>query len=537
MGTCLLALADPHGRNRMDLRVQNLRQYPNLMLGSDPIQFNEGDDDLQPNGESQTASSSDGAESNRPAANANLSETVDATTEEFEFSDDADDFLGLESEVEELEAASSNEDESEANFNVSESGELDISDGWLLEVASEENSAPVQEASSEIESADSDQIEGLVETAIASAELGEEVFDTDTLVEDGSESEFDDDFEHDQDEETEDDFDAEYDEEFDEDENAEPASFLSKKMVLIGFCAGILGTVGLLMTSSEPGDDVSGVELASGTPTAPVTPVEASGAETSVENTNTADSTTDATEAESTEPIEDVLEGLLAAPMEDAAATESEPITFGEGSDLAMSADSIAAVPSLPSLPSMPDMESVEFATPDAEAPRSVLTKLAEGAENGDISGFMEFTPASGSGFIWTGEEVPTASISTKGRILTPAVGLVRATMHSGELFEGNLYAVGSDRVWIEMGLGRVGLDGKKIQKIVRVVEESRDGGTPEPTLGQRVRIRAAGGVLYGKVKSREGSRVTIVTDKGARITLLDPQIEPIGRLSGLVLN
>jgi hypothetical protein len=149
----------------------------------------------------------------------------------------------------------------------------------------------------------------------------------------------------------------------------------------------------------------------------------------------------------------------------------------------------------------------------------------------------MEFVPASGSGFIWTGEEVPTESISTHGRILTPAVGVVRATMHSGELFEGNLYAVGSDRVWIEMGPGRVGLDGKKIQKIERVVAESAEGEKLEATLGQRVRVRAAGGVLYGKVKSREGNRVTIITDKGARITLLDPEIEAIGRLSGLVLN
>ena len=484
------------------------------MLGSDPIQFNEGDDDLQSSGEGQMANSTDGAESNRPAANANLSETVDATTEDFEFQDEADDFLGLEGEVQALEAASDAGSGADGSFNVSEDGQLEVSDGWLLEVASEENTAPA-EASTDIESAGPEQIEQLVSNTIASTEVAEEDFDAETFV--GADE----------------DYEFESDDEFD-DEFGEAAPPRSKKLVVIGFCAGILGTVGLLMLDSGTASDGVGTEVATGITPAPTQPTNAEDTEAAAD-ASTAEVATTTTELESTEPIENVLEGLLAAPTETTEPTGAEPITFDALPDPSMTSDPIAA---MPSLPSMPDLAPVDIEMPSAQdAPRTILAQITQGTESGDISGFMDFTPSSGAGFIWTGEEVPMESISTKGRILTPAVGIVRATMNSGELFEGNLYAVGSDRVWIEMGPGRVGLDGAKVQKIERVVAATIQAEQAEATLGQRVRVRAAGGVLYGKVKSREGNRVTIITDKGARITLLDPEIEAIGRLSGLVLN
>jgi len=498
------------------------------MLGSDPIQFNEGDDDLQSSGEGQMASSTDGAESNRPAANANLSETVDATTEDFEFQDEADDFLGLEGEVQALEAASETDSASDGSFNVGDDGELDLSDGWLLEVASEENTAPVEEpaASTSIESADPEQIEQLVTDTIASTVVDEEEFEAETMAGDDEDYEF----------ESDEDYDGEFEDEFEVDELAEDAPQRSKKLVVIGFCAGILGTVGLLLLDSGTASDGIGTEVATGVATAPTQPTNAEGAE-AVADTSATDVATTTEEPESNEPIENVLEGLLAAPTEITEPVNAEPITFAALPDPVATSDPIAAMPSLPSLPSMPDLTPVDIDMPTQDEPRTVLAQLAQGAENGDISGFMDFTPASGAGFIWTGEMVPMESISTKGRILTPAVGIVRATMNSGELFEGNLYAVGSNRVWIEMGPGRVGLDGSKVQKIERVVAETLEAEQAEAALGQRVRVRAAGGVLYGKVKSREGNRVTIITDKGARITLIDPEIEAIGRLSGLVLN
>ena len=522
----------PHGRIRMDLRVQNHRQHPNQMLGSDPIQFNDGDDDIQSNGDGQMASSADGPESNRPAANANLSDTVDATTEDFEFQDEADDFLGLEGEVQAMEAASDASSPEDGNFDVGEDGDLALSDGWLLEVASEENTAPAgaPEASTDIDSAEPEQIEQLVSNTIASTEVAEEDFDVETMagMDEGYEFESDEDHDEDHDEE----FDEEY-EDGEDGEFGEAAPQRSKKLVVIGFCAGILGTVGLLMLDSSSTSDGVGTEVASGTTPAPTEPVSTEGTETAAD-ASLAEVAVNIAEPESTEPIENVLEGLLAAPTETTVPVSVEPIVFDALPDPSTSSNPIAA---MPGLPGMPDLVPVEIDMPTQNTPRTLLAQLAVGAESGDISGFMDFTLAPGAGFIWTGEQVPMESISTKGRILTPAVGMVRATMNSGELFEGNLYAVGSDRVWIEMGPGRVGLDGKKVQKIERVVAETIESEQAEAALGQRVRVRAAGGVLYGKVKSRVGNRVTIITDKGARITLIDPEIEAIGRLSGLVLN
>lgn len=134
---------------------------------------------------------------------------------------------------------------------------------------------------------------------------------------------------------------------------------------------------------------------------------------------------------------------------------------------------------------------------------------------------------------IWEGSTVPIESIDASTRMLTPAVGRVRTILYGGEIFEGRLYAVGQGKVWLDTELGRLALVSDQVQKVEQLA--SPDG---TPVLGQagsqvlaglpRVRVRTPGGMFYGKVTSRDGNTVTLITDDGARITLETPVIESV---------
>ncbi len=141
-----------------------------------------------------------------------------------------------------------------------------------------------------------------------------------------------------------------------------------------------------------------------------------------------------------------------------------------------------------------------------------------------------EATPKELSG-IWLGATIPLRAIAGQTRLLTPNVGGVRILLQGGEVFEGDLYAVGEKRVWIETGLGRMALLEWQIDRIDHVV--SGDGPVAaDPDLAglKSVRVRTAGGVFYGKLLSREGDDVTLMTPSGARVTLEGAEVEVAGR-------
>ena len=136
---------------------------------------------------------------------------------------------------------------------------------------------------------------------------------------------------------------------------------------------------------------------------------------------------------------------------------------------------------------------------------------------------------------IWQGSSIPVEAIAGSKRLLTPAVGRVRVVLASGEVFEGKLYAVGSRKVWIETKLGKMALLDYQIDRVEHIVNADGDaltGGDSHADLAglQGVRVRTAGGVFYGKLLSRDGATVTIVTDSGARITLQDAHVEAAGK-------
>lgn len=133
---------------------------------------------------------------------------------------------------------------------------------------------------------------------------------------------------------------------------------------------------------------------------------------------------------------------------------------------------------------------------------------------------------------VWREDVVPLEAIAHPARIMTPRVGPVRVHMDGGEVFEGRLYAVGQKRVWLDADMGRLGLDGDHVTRFERLhVEQARSASFDSTSVGtgKRVRVLVPGGVLYGRVLSVDDTRITLITDEGARVTLDSPEIEPLG--------
>lgn len=143
---------------------------------------------------------------------------------------------------------------------------------------------------------------------------------------------------------------------------------------------------------------------------------------------------------------------------------------------------------------------------------------------------------------VWDAGTIPMDAIEKDQRMLTPGVGRVRVTIHGGEIFEGGLYAVGQKLVWLDTDLGRMALDANQV---VRMEHLSSKDGTPK--LGgrgsqalaglPRMRVRAPGGMLYGRVIGRDEKSVTLVTDTGARITIDTTEIEPAPEKRSLIVR
>ncbi len=139
---------------------------------------------------------------------------------------------------------------------------------------------------------------------------------------------------------------------------------------------------------------------------------------------------------------------------------------------------------------------------------------------------------------IWRGPEPAMAAIGAPVKVLMPRVGDVRVVMTSGKSFEGKLVAMGQERVWIDSNLGRMGLEGSRVDRIERLASAPvGPGAIVEVARGDLVRVKTLGGVLYGRVITRKGSQVILVTDGGGRVTLTDPDIEPVGSNRAIVVE
>jgi len=135
---------------------------------------------------------------------------------------------------------------------------------------------------------------------------------------------------------------------------------------------------------------------------------------------------------------------------------------------------------------------------------------------------------------VWLQREIPLDKITDQERVLTPHVGRVRLVIHGGEIFEGRLYAVGENKVWLETGLGKMALLGWQVDRIEHISEQvgATLGGKGSEDLGglKRVRVRTPGGVFYGKLLDQNQDTVTLITEDGGRLRLANARVEPAGK-------
>ena len=146
---------------------------------------------------------------------------------------------------------------------------------------------------------------------------------------------------------------------------------------------------------------------------------------------------------------------------------------------------------------------------------------------------------AEGHDEIWLGAELPPRGIDARRNRLTPHVGPVRLTTDLGEVFDGELYSIGGGEVSLSTHLGRITFSSQQVSKVQRMPELSpANQASSEGLPGERVRVSTPGGWIHGRLLSRDGARVTLITEGGGRITLEGVEVQPMGqRTSGAFLK
>jgi hypothetical protein len=132
---------------------------------------------------------------------------------------------------------------------------------------------------------------------------------------------------------------------------------------------------------------------------------------------------------------------------------------------------------------------------------------------------------------IWRGSAVPLEAVHAPVKTLMPRIGAVRVFTTTGDIFDGRLYAVGENRVWIDAAPGRIGIDGDLVEKI-EVLPRSPEGQAPGEVQiagGKRVRASVPGGHLYGRVLKTEGDEVLLVLDDGGKVRVKTSDVEDLG--------
>ena len=334
---------------------------------------------------------------------------------------------------------------------------------------------------------------------------------------------------HEVDDELEDEF--AYDEEDEEgdffgEEDAQAGS--SRKGLLVGaFAAGLVAVVGVVVAPRFLETDSAGpIEVASNpAPPAPAPVESASSADPAGPETLADPADPMADPITSTEPdtgFEPGGEFLTAEPVESFLAPGPE--SGGEAMpENGFAEDLLGGLTEGPA----PDPVAVEPRTPVSIASSDAYPNFDEG---------FEWISEDKLDMVWRGTEIPLEAISAPAKTVMPRVGDVRVHTTSGEMIDGRLFAVGHNRVWVDIEGGRVGLDGDTVERFERLDTEQVSSGSG-PLVGARVRVNVPGGALYGRVMSQEEANLTLVTPDGARVRVLDADVETLGSGRAVVVQ
>jgi hypothetical protein len=144
---------------------------------------------------------------------------------------------------------------------------------------------------------------------------------------------------------------------------------------------------------------------------------------------------------------------------------------------------------------------------------------------------------------MWTEDTIPLDRVESKFKVMTPNVGDVRVTLKSKDVFEGRLYAVGENSVWLEGPYGRMGMDITRIATVEKVgggAAGATGGGDAKVgafALNERVRVPTQNGPVYGRVLSAEGTMTKIVTDDGIKMSAETKLVERVESLPKVVVK
>lgn len=245
-----------------------------------------------------------------------------------------------------------------------------------------------------------------------------------------------------------------------------------------------------------------------------------------------------------TELVEPAAEGPAEDPGADSGASGLDAIVGGAGPELTET-DPVETpvqpdpevVAEVPDAAPEPTNDDLVYRRGDATDPLTLDQLIIQVSDRDSFLG----SNAELVDLVWRGNAVPTEAIALPNRILTPAVGKVRVEMVTADIFEGRLFAVGDNKVWLDLDLGRIGLDGRGVESIENLQDDlpSRAPGdvVSDIATGRRVRASVPGGVIYGRVRSIREGQVTLITDSGARITLDAPDLEPVSERKSVVLK
>jgi len=148
------------------------------------------------------------------------------------------------------------------------------------------------------------------------------------------------------------------------------------------------------------------------------------------------------------------------------------------------------------------------------------------------LSGGMDWASRGDVDVVWRRSEIPLEAMDAPTRVATPHVGTVRVHLAGGDFFEGRLVALGEGNVWIQTKPGRMAFPGDEVASIEALgmmLATADPGAIHAPKRGERVRVRAPGGLIYGHVvRQDESGALTLRTDEGGKVTLEEGEIEKI---------
>ena len=326
-------------------------------------------------------------------------------------------------------------------------------------------------------------------------------------------------------------FEDEYGDEFDE--SLEPAATGGRgKMIALALGAGIVAFLGItvgpkflskssddgapridqVVRNTEPAKDVAPDPTSDPEPTAPVTPTD---------------------DVAAVEPSAGTEDSSAADPLAAAAAALTAANSANQGEPAADTGAESFEPSSLDILLAGDTDPSTDAGSVDPSVAASVGlagTQADDAFPTFDVG--YEWVSEDMLDMVWRGTSVPMEAIAAPARTLMPRVGHVRVHMLSGQTIDGRLYAVGQERVWLDIQPGRVGLDGTAVERFEHLAVDSLSSGAPSTTspvpMSGRVSIEVPGGLIYGQIIAQREGSTTLVCDDGGKITIRNAVVKPV---------